>query len=63
MLSLGGELNMVGLKQGSKFKLKGQGSVYVEIGICPLCVEASRTVKISAETGGGKSKGGKPSVK
>lgn len=63
MLSLGGELNMAGLKQGSKFKLTGQGRVFVEIGICPLCVEASRTVKISAETGGGKSKGGKPSVK
>ncbi len=63
MLSLGGELNMAGLKQGSKFKLTGQGRVYVEIGVCPLCVEASRTVKISAETGGGKSNGSKPSVK
>lgn len=63
MLSLGGELNMVGLKQGSKFKLKGQGSVYVEIGICPLCVEASRTVTFTTETGGGKAKGSKPSVK
>jgi len=63
MLSLGGELNMVGLKQGSKFKLNGQGRVYVEIGICPLCIEASRTVKISTETGGGKAKGSKPSVK
>ncbi len=63
MLSLGGELNMVGLKQGSKFKLNGQGRVYVEIGVCPLCIEASRTVKLSTETGGGKAKGGKPSVK
>jgi hypothetical protein len=63
MLSLSGELNMVGLKQGSKFKLKGSGTVAVEIGACPLCVEASRTVNFSAETGGGKSKGGPPKVK
>jgi hypothetical protein len=63
MLSLGGELNMTGLKQGSKFKLKGQGSVYVEIGVCPVCVEASRTVTFTTETGGGKAKGSKPSVK
>lgn len=63
MLSLSGELNMTGLKQGSKFKLKGAGTVAVEIGVCPLCIEASRTVNISAETGGGKSKGGQPSVK
>lgn len=63
MLSLGGQLDFVGLKQGSKFKLKATGRVYVEIGICFACVEASRSVSMTTEVGGGKAKGGKPSVK
>ncbi|HMO50472.1 MAG TPA: hypothetical protein PKE26_01530 [Kiritimatiellia bacterium] len=63
MLSLGGQLDVAGLKQGSKFKLKGQGTVYVEIGLCPTCIEASRRVTFTTETGGGKAKGSKPSVK
>jgi hypothetical protein len=63
MLSLNGRLDVVGLKQGSRFKLQGKGTVAVEIGICPLCVEASRSVKFTTETGGGKAKGKQPSVK
>jgi hypothetical protein len=63
MLSLNGRVDMVGLKQGSKFKLNGKGTVAVEIGVCPLCIEASKSVSFSTETGGGKAKGKPASVK
>jgi hypothetical protein len=63
ILSLGGQLDFAGLKQGSSFKLKAKGRVYVEIGVCPLCIEASRSVTLETETGGGKAKGKKPDVK
>jgi len=63
ILSLNGRVDMVGLKQGSKFKLTGKGTIAVEIGICPFCIEASKSVTITTETGGGKAKGSSPSVK
>lgn len=60
VFNIGGEVNFVGLKQGNTFRLRGQGSFYVEIGPCPFCFKGYKTVSMTAETGGGKAKGKKP---
>ncbi|MCC5805516.1 MAG: hypothetical protein JJU00_04220 [Opitutales bacterium] len=59
LFSIGGSMDLVGLKQGNKFKVKGKGTFYVEFGVCPFCFKGNKTVHISAEAGGGSMSGGK----
>jgi hypothetical protein len=59
LLSIGGRIDMIGFKSGERFKLKGKGRVYAELGWCDFCVKVSKSVTMETEVGGdGKMKGG-----
>jgi hypothetical protein len=52
-VEIGGEISLVGLKSGDSYAFAGTGSVYGRAGPCPVCVEASFTVKFNYTDAGG----------
>lgn len=46
VVSVGGSVNMVGVKAGDKFRFNGKGRVSGKAGACPFCVKFGKTVKI-----------------
>jgi hypothetical protein len=47
IVSIGGEITMIGLKQGDDLRFKGRGSFHADIGPCPFCISISKSVSIT----------------
>ncbi len=45
VVSVKGELKMIGVKQGDDFRFSGQGRVSGKAGKCPFCVKFGKTIK------------------
>ncbi len=45
VVSVKGELKMIGVKQGDDFRFSGQGRVEGKAGKCPFCVKFGKTIK------------------
>ena len=46
-VEIGGEVTMMGVKQGNDFSFLGRGRLFGSAGPCPLCVEFDKSVEIS----------------
>ena len=46
-VEIGGQVTMVGVKQGNDFSFAGVGRLFGSAGVCPLCVEFDKSVGIS----------------
>lgn len=44
IVSVGGEIKLVGVKNADGLRLKGSGKLYGEIGWCPFCISFSKSV-------------------
>ncbi len=44
LVSVGGEIKLVGVKNADGLRLKGSGKLYGEIGWCPFCISFSKSV-------------------
>jgi hypothetical protein len=51
IVSVKGEVRMVGVKQGDDLTLKGTGTLSGEIGVCPFCVDFSKSVGVKYKNG------------
>jgi hypothetical protein len=47
LVEVQGEIDMVGVKNGAQYTIKGTGTVSGEIGECPFCVEFSRSIGLT----------------
>lgn len=46
-VEVGGEVTLMGTKQGNDFSFMGRGRIFGSAGVCPLCVEFDKSVQIS----------------
>ncbi|HUL51033.1 MAG TPA: hypothetical protein VLU94_00470 [Candidatus Nitrosotalea sp.] len=51
IVSVKGEVKMVGVKQGGDLTLKGTGTLSGEIGVCPFCIDFSKSVGLKYKNG------------
>jgi len=51
IVSVKGEVKMVGVKQGDDLTLKGTGTLSGEIGVCPFCVDFSKSIGMKYKNG------------
>jgi hypothetical protein len=47
LVEVQGEIDMVGVKNGDQYTIKGTGTVSGEIGECPFCVEFSKSIGLT----------------
>ena len=47
IVSIEGDITMIGLKQGSDLRFKGHGHFEAEIGPCPFCIPISKSVDVT----------------
>ena len=46
ILSVRGDLDLVGLKRGSDYSFSGRGGVKGKVGVCPFCIKFSKSVGV-----------------
>lgn len=51
ILSVGGEIKLLGIKNADGLRLKGSGKLSAELGWCPFCVSVSKTVGLEYKNG------------
>jgi hypothetical protein len=51
LVSIQGDVHMVGVKQGGSFQYNGQGHVSGKAGSCPFCIKFSKTIGVSYQNG------------
>jgi hypothetical protein len=47
LLEVQGEIDLVGIKQGNDYTFQGTGKVSGELGICPFCVDWSKSLSLT----------------
>ena len=49
IVDIKGEVDMIGLKNGDDYTYKGTGTLSGEIGVCPFCVDFSKSIGFTAK--------------
>lgn len=52
VISVKGEIDLVGVKSGDDFRFTGAGKVKGKVGACPFCKRFNKTVRLTYENGG-----------
>lgn len=51
LVSIQGDIHLVGVKQGGDFRFNGQGHVSGKAGSCPFCVKFSKSIEVTYQNG------------
>ena len=51
VVSVGGEVKLVGIKDGDNLRMNGTGTISGKAGSCPFCVKFSKSVKFTYDNG------------
>ena len=51
VVSVRGEVEIYGLKQGSEYRARGKGKIKGKVGCCPFCVKFNKTVTVTYDDG------------
>ena len=51
VVSVRGEVDIYGLKQGDSYRASGKGKIKGKVGSCPFCVKFNKTVTITYDDG------------
>lgn len=51
VVSVGGEVVLAGIKDGTDLRMNGTGTIKGKVGACPFCIKFSKTVKFTYNNG------------
>ncbi|SKB06342.1 hypothetical protein SAMN02745166_04452 [Prosthecobacter debontii] len=51
VISVRGDVNLIGVKRGDDFRFSGQGRIKGKIGVCPFCKRFNKTVRFTYQGG------------
>jgi hypothetical protein len=51
VISVRGDVDLIGVKRGDDFRFSGQGRIKGKVGVCPFCKKFSKTVRFTYQGG------------